>query len=83
MIPHVFLIVADVEESRLAEKLRHFAYQVAAYTVVFRRGYHSVVFPEPDVVRGGKVELGNRLQPHATKTRKLRCKFILAPCTLD
>ena len=76
------LVVAEMEETRLAEQLRDLGDQIGADPVVVRRRNHAVVFLEPRVVPCREVELGNEFYAHLRKTPLFPLQTFLAPGSL-
>ena len=83
LVSRSLLVVAEMEEARLVEHLAHVADHVCAHSVVFRRRDHAPVFLEPRIVRGGEVELRDRLQAHPAQPRKLLAHLLGVPRSLN
>ena len=81
-IAHAFLVPAKMEETRRAEDLRRVTDDILHDLVVRRRGDHAMVDLEPLVMRGGEVELRDRLQPHLAELLKLGLHPVRRPASL-
>jgi len=73
------LVAPDVDELRVAEDLVRVAQHVLADLVVGGRGQHAAVVLQPPVMRGGEVQLRDRLKAHAPQPGELGAEFVHAP----
>jgi len=75
----LFLIHPDVKETRPTEDVGHLADKVAADLIVGGRRHATRIWPQPDVVGGGEVELGDRFETSPPRPRHFTLQPVHTP----